>query len=102
MAKQSSKVGNGKRSQVSAVSPPGSAPEKTTASSTLPTLDTEAFRRQLARLVDPLGPRAGAAGRENLKQASSRLCSILAHLYGVDEKDRTKLWEHIGKARGRR
>jgi len=61
-------------------------------------LDTEAFRRRLARLIDPLGPRAGAAGRENLKQAASRLCAILAHLYGVDDRDRTKVWDHVGKA----
>lgn len=64
----------------------------------IPTIDTEQFRRKLAGLEDPLGPRAGAAGRENLKQFASRLCSILAHLYGVNESDRTKLWEHIGKA----
>jgi hypothetical protein len=60
-------------------------------------LDTEAFRQKLAGLVDPLGPRAGAAGRENLKQIASRLCVLLAKLYAVSD-DRTKLWEHIGKA----
>jgi hypothetical protein len=63
----------------------------------VPTLDTEAFRRKLVGLVDPLGPRAGAAGRENLKSAASRLCVILAKLYAVSD-DRTKLWEHVGKA----
>jgi hypothetical protein len=63
----------------------------------LPVLDTEEFRRRLAGLADPLGPRAGAAGRENLKQVSARLCAIMAHLYAVDD-DRTKIWQHIGKA----
>lgn len=60
-------------------------------------LDTEAFRRKLVGLIDPLGPRAGVAGRENLKSAASRLCVILAKLYAVSD-DRTKLWEHVGKA----
>lgn len=65
----------------------------------LATLDTEAFRRRLAGLADPLGPRGSTAGsRENVRQAASRLCAILAHLYAVDESDRTKLWSHIGKA----
>lgn len=61
-------------------------------------IDAEAFRRKLAGLEDPLGPRGGATARENLRQAGSRLCAILASLYGVDEQDRTKLWGHIGKA----
>lgn len=66
----------------------------------IPVLDTEAFRRKLAGLEDPLGPRGEGAARENLKQAASRLCSILASLYNVtgDDGDRTQLWGHIGKA----
>lgn len=64
----------------------------------LATLDTEAFRRKLAGLADPLGPRGTTAGRENVRQVASRLCAILAHLYAVDESDRTKLWSHIAKA----
>lgn len=79
-------------------SPEFPSPPQPPPPSPIPILDAEAFRRKLAGLEDPLGPRAGAAGRENLKQTASRLCSILAHLYGVNESDRTKLWAHIGKA----
>lgn len=64
----------------------------------VPILDTEAFRRKLAGMADPLGPRGnGAANRAYLKETASRLCSTLAELYSVDE-DRKKLWEHVGKA----
>ena len=66
----------------------------------IPILDTEAFRRKLAGLEDPLARSAvpGAAHRGHLKEVASRLCSVLAKLYDVDDKDRTALWQHIGKA----
>lgn len=65
----------------------------------LPVLDTEAFRRKLAGMTDPLSQRGGSAGnRVYLKETASRLCSILADLYDVNGDDRTKLWEHVGKA----
>lgn len=60
-------------------------------------LDAAQFRLKLAGLADPLGPQGGPGARENLKQAASRLCAILASLYDVSD-DRTQLWGHIGKA----
>ena len=72
-------------------------PEPSRAGSGGAALDTEAFRQRLAGLIDPLGPRGGAAGREANKNMASRLCSILASLYNVSD-DRMKLWEHVGKA----
>lgn len=65
----------------------------------IPVIDTAAFRRKLAGMVDPVEPKLkGAADREHLKSAANRLCVILADLYGVDDKDRLQLWEHIAKA----
>jgi len=65
----------------------------------IPALDTEGFRRKLAGLVDPLGPRTGTAGRANIKDAANRLCVVLASLDAIDTGDnRVRLWETVGKA----
>lgn len=60
-------------------------------------LDTEAFRRKLAGLSDPLSPVTGLGEKASVKDSAIKFCSILASLYNVSE-DRTSIWEHIGKA----
>ena len=61
------------------------------------TLDTEAIRRKLAGLSDP-GRLAGSAGETSeIRETASRLCSILASLFG-DDLDRLTLWSRIDSA----
>lgn len=66
------------------------------APASLPRLDTEALRRELAGLVDP-SPRPGSTERQEIAEAASRLCSILASLFG-DDLDRLTLWSRIDSA----
>ncbi len=61
------------------------------------TLDTEAFRRKLAGLTDPLDRQSGLGEKTEIRDLAHRLCSILASLYDVPG-DRTELWNHIDKA----
>lgn len=63
----------------------------------LPTIDTEAIRRKLAGLADPLKRGAGETEQVEIKELASRLCSILASLFG-DSLDRMTLWDRIGSA----
>lgn len=68
----------------------------TPATSPLTRLDTEAFRRKLAGLADP-DRTPGATEKAEVRETASRLCSILAHLFG-ESLERTTLWDRIGTA----
>lgn len=64
----------------------------------IPVIDTEAFRRKLAGLADPLAERGSDASRRvHMREAAARLCAILAELYEVD-KDRLQIRDHVAKA----
>lgn len=63
----------------------------------LPTIDTAALRRKLAGLADPLNRAPGATEHHEIREAASRLCSILASLFG-ESLDRMTLWDRIGSA----
>lgn len=79
-------------------SPPGPQPRSLASPPPVPMLDTEALRRKLAGLADPLSRGADSVGEKELvKRTAARLCSILARHYNVSD-DRAALWEHIGKA----
>lgn len=62
----------------------------------LPTLDTEAFRRKLAGLADP-DRTPGMSEKAEVRETASRFCSILAHLFGED-LERMTLWSRIDSA----
>lgn len=85
----------------SRVSPPGSVQDVTPQENqihqrSLPTMDYTEFRRKLAGLVDP-ERKIEASEKVEVKEASIRLCSIFANLFG-DSLDRIKLWDRIGSA----
>lgn len=62
--------------------------------SSIPVIDYQEFRRRLARLNDPDKPIGGSAVTQDIKDYVSRLCSILASLFG-EELDRMTLWSRI-------
>lgn len=78
-------------------SPPPSAPRSFASPPPVPTLDTEALRRKLAGLADPLPRSVGKGEQTEIRDLASRFCSILAHLFS-DSLDRLTLWDRIGSA----
>jgi len=64
---------------------------------TLLVLNTEAIRRELAGLADPLKHNPGGTEVQEIKETAIRLCSILAHLFG-EALERVTLWAKIDAA----
>lgn len=64
----------------------------------LPVLDTEAFRRKLAGLEDPLARDPDTPGEKaEIRALAAELVATLADLFGPD-LDRKTLWSRIGSA----
>lgn len=65
----------------------------------LSVLDTEAFRRKLAGLADPLARDADTPGeRAEIRELAAEIVATLADLFGANLDRKTMLWSRIGSA----
>lgn len=64
---------------------------------TIPVIDTEQFRRQIAGLIDPNRKPTGALESKSAAEEAKQLCLTLCELFG-ESLERTTLWDRIGSA----
>jgi hypothetical protein len=64
----------------------------------IPQLDLEQFRRQIAGLMDPHARPTGAAELAGVKDMAVDLCLTVCEAWPAKGADRSSLWEWMGKS----